>query len=252
MQTNKAHDLIFEFIEKYESSGFESINNNDSFVADLNKVLDRHHQFFFIGDLIKYRILYTSPQIKDLHGVSPTAFDPGYLITKVHHDDAIRLSRGRIKQMETAQKLYINKCGSVVLSSNFRIKNINGKYIHILVQCYIFYRPAPFDTVYILHLETPIEKFTELRNGRFHWYLGENKSYFRFPDKELLHVGSLFSKRELEIMTHIYEGLETKEISDRLFLSTHTISTHRRNILRKTGKSTVFEVIYELKNVGII
>jgi DNA-binding NarL/FixJ family response regulator len=97
-----------------------------------------------------------------------------------------------------------------------------------------------------------LQKGTAIPNGRFHWYLGPDTSLFRYPDKELLKIGSLYSNRELEIMAMIYEGMETKEIGEKLFLSAYTISTHRKNILKKSGRATILEVIYELKTVGIL
>jgi DNA-binding NarL/FixJ family response regulator len=43
----------------------------------------------------------------------------------------------------------------------------------------------------------------------------------------------ILSAREKEIVTCIAKGLTNKEIADQLFLSTHTVITHRRNITRK-------------------
>lgn len=252
MQTVRTYDHIFDFIDKYEEQGFDNIADQDPFIKTLNTEMDRHNQFFFIGDMLKYQILYTSPQIQNLYGISPDNFNPGYLLTKVHPSDILRLSRGRSKQMEKAQLFYIYKAGSVVLSSNFKFKNFTGDYANTLIQCYIFYSKPPRDTVYIVHLHTPFKKGTAIPNGRFHWYLGPDTSLFRYPDKELLKIGSLYSNRELEIMAMIYEGMETKEIGEKLFLSAYTISTHRKNILKKSGRATILEVIYELKTVGIL
>ena len=41
------------------------------------------------------------------------------------------------------------------------------------------------------------------------------------------------SQREKEIVTCVVKGMTNKEIADRLFLSIHTVNTHRRNIARK-------------------
>ena len=41
------------------------------------------------------------------------------------------------------------------------------------------------------------------------------------------------SQREKEIITLVAKGLTNKEIADALFLSVHTVITHRRNIARK-------------------
>ncbi len=48
--------------------------------------------------------------------------------------------------------------------------------------------------------------------------------------------------RELEIFRMIGEGLNTSAIANQLFLSTHTIDTHRENIKRKLAVSTAAEL----------
>jgi DNA-binding NarL/FixJ family response regulator len=47
--------------------------------------------------------------------------------------------------------------------------------------------------------------------------------------------GMNISEREMEIITLIAEGHSNKEVADKLFLSTHTITTHRKNIMSKLG-----------------
>ncbi|MCO5934599.1 response regulator transcription factor [Mucilaginibacter sp. RB4R14] len=45
----------------------------------------------------------------------------------------------------------------------------------------------------------------------------------------------VLSVRETEIINLIAEGLANKDIAERLFLSVHTIKTHRKNIIKKLG-----------------
>ncbi len=45
--------------------------------------------------------------------------------------------------------------------------------------------------------------------------------------------GMHISEREMEIITLIAEGYSNKEMADKLFLSTHTVTTHRKNIMNK-------------------
>jgi DNA-binding NarL/FixJ family response regulator len=58
----------------------------------------------------------------------------------------------------------------------------------------------------------------------------------------------VLSERELGIIIHIAEGLTNTQIADQLFLSTHTVNTHRKNIMAKLGvKNTAGIVMYAVK-----
>lgn len=58
----------------------------------------------------------------------------------------------------------------------------------------------------------------------------------------------LLSERESEIIVMIAEGLTNNQIADQLFLSNHTINTHRKNIMSKLGvKNTAGIVMYAVK-----
>lgn len=47
--------------------------------------------------------------------------------------------------------------------------------------------------------------------------------------------GIKLSAREIEIIQLVAEGLSNKEIAESLFLSVHTVTTHRKNIMSKLG-----------------
>jgi DNA-binding NarL/FixJ family response regulator len=56
------------------------------------------------------------------------------------------------------------------------------------------------------------------------------------------------SDRELEVIKLIAEGYTNNEIADKLFLSHHTINTHRKNIMQKLGvNNTAAIVMYAVK-----
>jgi DNA-binding NarL/FixJ family response regulator len=56
------------------------------------------------------------------------------------------------------------------------------------------------------------------------------------------------SEREMEIITLIAEGYTNTQIADMIFLSTHTVNTHRKNIMGKLGvKNTAGIVMYAVK-----
>lgn len=57
------------------------------------------------------------------------------------------------------------------------------------------------------------------------------------------------SERENEILISLVKGLTNKEIADKHFISVHTVISHRKNIVRKTGiKSVSGLTVYALIN----
>lgn len=68
-------------------------------------------------------------------------------------------------------------------------------------------------------------------------------------NKDYIVDNPILSSREIEIITLIALEYSGKEISEELFISSHTVETHRKNILKKLNiKSTIGIVKYALKN----
>jgi DNA-binding NarL/FixJ family response regulator len=81
------------------------------------------------------------------------------------------------------------------------------------------------------------------------FYCGHVIDILAEKDEDLNNCGGItLSERELEVIRLISDGLTNKEIADSLCLSTHTVNTHRKNIMTKLGlKNTAGIVIYAVK-----
>ena len=81
--------------------------------------------------------------------------------------------------------------------------------------------------------------------------LGELQKIIResgFEETPSAREGKL-SDRERTILRYVALGFTNKEIAERLFISTHTVITHRKNITRKIGIKTVSGLtVYALLN----
>ena len=65
-------------------------------------------------------------------------------------------------------------------------------------------------------------------------------------------LGSDLSKRELEVLRLIAEGLTNGEIAEKLFTSKRTIETHRQNLLEKTHTKNTASLITYAFSRGIL
>ncbi|TYA92100.1 response regulator [Seonamhaeicola marinus] len=63
---------------------------------------------------------------------------------------------------------------------------------------------------------------------------------------------NILSNKETEVLLLISEGLTTKEIATKLFVSTRTIETHRANILKKIEVKNTAELIKKASKLNLI
>jgi len=69
------------------------------------------------------------------------------------------------------------------------------------------------------------------------------KKFIHKQSNDIDAEGISLSKRELEILSLLSKSRTTEEISEELNISPLTVSTHRKNIFRKTGTKSILELI---------
>jgi len=81
------------------------------------------------------------------------------------------------------------------------------------------------------------------------------KKLIEFPAKEGKIMDSAYgalTPREQEVMRLLAEGLSTKEIAERLFISPKTVENHRANIMNKLGLHSTIELVRYAARLGLI
>lgn len=245
------YSLFSKFIEIYSPTGFKGIDRNDPLMLELERQMESNDQFFYVADAINMEIIFTSKRSISMLGVEPEDVSFYHFMEATHVADIQRLNVGRMKLIKMAQDIFIAGNGTALLSTNFRIRDAGGGYPNILCQNYLFFNSIPWKTVYFIKIHTNIEWCKKIKHG-YHYYIGEDMSFFRYPDKEMLQEGNVFTRREFEIIKLIAQGLSTEQIAEKLFLSVFTVNTHRGNILKKTHKTSISDLIHDLKERGVI
>lgn len=88
------------------------------------------------------------------------------------------------------------------------------------------------------------EELVEALNAAIHGKIYFAESIVKFANKKQTNdlIGKDLSDREIEVIKLMSKGFTNTEIANQLFLSKHTISTHRKNILKKLQLHHVSEV----------
>jgi len=71
-------------------------------------------------------------------------------------------------------------------------------------------------------------------------------------ESEKEEIDTKLSKRELEILTLVAKGKTTNEIAQKLFISVHTVNSHRKNMLKKLGLKSPIELVTYAMDKGLV
>lgn len=109
---------------------------------------------------------------------------------------------------------------------------------------------------YLLKNVKQAELFTaieQVMQGQQYIQQSLSAQYNRFiQQKKQNKKNSQLTPREIEIIKLIAQEMTTAEISRQLFLSEHTVETHRKNIVRKTGARTVIGIVNYAREKGLL
>lgn len=139
--------------------------------------------------------------------------------------------------------------GRMSYSWNYRLKNHHGDYVNIIQNT----TPLQFDSenkpviglahYTVLHGTIPMEVCASAKKLNEH---NEYETvYFNTFSQKLLSNG--LSNRERDVIRLLVLNKSSKAIGDSLNISSNTVDTHRRNILKKLDISSTGELIGMLK-----
>lgn len=132
---------------------------------------------------------------------------------------------------------------------NYRLKNLDGIYVNIIQNT----TPLEFDavgkpiiglahyTVLDSNIKLPITATAKYLNDQNEY---ETKYFNNFSQKLLNHD---ITNRERDVVRLLVLNYSSKDIAEKLNISSNTVDTHRRNILKKLNISSTGELIGMLK-----
>lgn len=87
-------------------------------------------------------------------------------------------------------------------------------------------------------------EFTEKENSK--------KIFVYYSDEDKTIEHDIISEREREVLQHISQGLNTKQIAEKLHITKNTVDNHRRNMLARTGTRDTTALIQLCRMTAIL
>jgi DNA-binding CsgD family transcriptional regulator len=222
--------------------------------SDFKLELYRKFQnIFHVGDFYYYIVNFTSVEIEwistDVTRIlgfkDKMDFSLKYFFDNIHPDDKERFITYERKAIKFFNDLHPSKVLNYKLSYDFRLRQTDGNYIWILMQCVPIQSNDDGALIRVLDIHTNITHLKTDNQPSGLCFLGLNgePSFINVCVDETLIIPSkdLFTPREKEVIKLTVEGNKSPEVADMLMISVHTVHTHRKNIMKKSKCSNWVE-----------
>lgn len=200
--------------------------------------------YYYVFNIFQARFEFVSPGISEVLGYTPDEMDIHHFLDILHPDDKPYFLEFERRITDFFRGLPFEKIAKYKMQYDFRMKAKDGRYVRLLHQAVQvdydetnYYRTLDIDTD-ITHIKpSGIPCFSIIG-------LDGEPSYFNITgDLDLAPSADPFTPKEREVLKLVIASASSREISERLFISIHTVNAHRRNILRKAGAHTPQELV---------
>lgn len=233
-----AKDFDYSIIEKHKHEWelISKVGQCAVFVFDCFT-----HRFVYVSDLALGHFGLKAEELLE-HGHNPA-------FSLIHPEDEPLLILTRKKVYKLLQELPANELKDYKLVHEFRLKNIQGKFIRLTEQEQVIELDKDENiwlTLSVFNIDAGHE--TEpVKSHIYNFNTGE-QVFIDLSDS----LEDPLTPREIEILKLIREGFLSKEISDKLGISVNTVNVHRQNIFNKLEVDNAIEAVNYASALGLL
>lgn len=201
--------------------------------------------YYFLFNINRGEFEFISDEIKEILGFEPKQLTAFEFLNRIHPEDHPYFVAFEQNLHLFYQTLSLEQIPKYKTQYSFRIQDIHGNYRIILHQLNIIQYDDDknllrsigihSDITHLIVQHKPILSFIGM-DGEASYYNVPIGDFVFIPEKEL------FTAREKAIIKLVVEGNASNSVAQILSISIHTVTTHRKNILRKSKCSNWIEV----------
>ena len=223
------------------------------------------NSYLYIVNLHDFELEYVSDSVERFVSKKVSDIDIRDLLQTVIPEE-IELINLKSKVISDFYTAFLDKENVLSYKNMFtyRMKDAGGKMRTMLYQAFplsVLENGTP-EHVFCIQTDVSHLKVTSTNTISF-IHMNGGKSYFNVEiskgkfDPVACDAGNkdfseLLSEREKQIVIRLSRGLNAEQIAEELNLSPHTIKTHRRNVLQKSGCTNTTELVAKCLTNGII
>lgn len=251
---NDIQEVFFTFLSDFQFDE-EDLDYSvlPGHIKTLQSIADVSNSGVHVFDLNKKESIFYSSNFGQLLGYNPADYEHlnyQFFESKIHPDESMQLAVNGISLLKMFNAFSMDEKLNHKVIDEYRMLNAENKYVRMIEQYQVLALDKKgkiwlmFSIVDISPNQdenAPVKcQLLNFRTGNF--------IPIEIPNKAEL----VLSKRELEILKLVKDGFLSKEISDKLSISVHTVNTHRQRVLEKLGANNSFEAVIFASKFGLL
>lgn len=239
-QTFVENDLDYSILEKHK--------------PQLQKIADFGNSIVSVLDVYKKQHVFYSSNFGAILGYSQQeveAYGDYFMNAKIHPDDFLGITKNGLTGFKLFFEMSENEKLNHKLINEFRMLNAENQYVRVIEQ----HQALELDkqgnlwlALSILDISPNQNSNESLKSQVLNFRTGK---FISLTDNNS-EIATSLTQREIEILKLVKDGLLSKEISDRLSISIHTVNTHRQRVLEKLGVNNSMEAVILSSRLGLV
>ncbi len=253
-QQHSVEEIFFKYLLRYQ---FREENLDYSLVEKhktaLQVLADIGNSGVNLFDISKREIVFYSLNFGQQLGYTRSDYEKDgqtFFMHKLHPDDALKLSLNSISIYKIFDNFSSEDKLNHKLVSEYRMLNAKNQYVRLIEQ-HQFIELDKTGQIWLLlgivDISPNQEEFNGIKTQIINFKTGKTIPW-EIPQK----IEYELTKRELEILRLVKDGLLSKEISNLLSISLHTVNTHRQRFLEKLGANNSIEAVMFASRFGLL
>lgn len=228
---------IIEPVEEIPGHEFKTSQIKD----DLSKCMVLPNQMIYATSYNPLSVFF-SRNSKVFLGIPKQELNPDLIISTIHEDD-VSFVLEAIKNCFRWMPDNKEKAKDVLFSVEYRIRKANNTVINVQRNT----RVPIFDNQGNPYISVSV--LTEIKSRHAEDFIPKAVIYDPYTGKEFMYIKTdlynqyNISRRERDVMLMLCQGMTSKLIADKLFISKHTVDGHRRSLLEKTQTTNTTELV---------
>jgi len=208
--------------------------------------------YYMVFNPPEMKIEYSSDSIASVIGYTPEEFKLELLIGLIHPEDLPYFIDFEATVTKFWSQLPPEKVMKYKSRYDYRIRKKDGDYIRILQQIVTIQSDEEGAVLrtFVVHTDISHLKRDNRMMLSFIGLDGEPSYVDVDPVRQLTPSIEVLTRREKQILLLLSQNRTSKQIAASLHISHDTVSTHRKNIHRKTNTSSVLELVQVAVNNG--